>query len=273
MRIIFLAAAAAVLVCQPVSAAPRTECKSQALKDLNRLSPQGHDVYVAVTDKKFFTRWITCDDTQLGLATAVHETVHLLTEEKDAFPLIGGGSVKRVHDVSRLYPPREIAARFNSGSTYVQTYLRPGAASSSSDFMYLLDELNAYTHDLNSAVKLQPLHKGGGQVDHRDGLAALMAFMTGYVDTAKRQKPATWQGLQRPETKHVIQTLWNQAETVLASSCGIPGIGQEDRKFIGFMCDPNHNGALGEILGRPTVCVSACLDPGPTSSSGTSATR
>src|SRR5262249_7634313 len=149
-------------------------------------------------------------------------------------------------------------------SAYVQTYLKPGAASSSSDFLYLLDELNAYSHDLNSAVKLQPLHQDGAQVDHRDGLTALMAFVMSYTDMAKSSKPATWQGLQRPETKRVLKTLWGQAETALASSCGIPGIGNDDRKYIGRLCDPKENGALSEVLGRPLACVSACLDPGAT---------
>lgn len=245
----------------------------QAVQDLNRLSPQGHAIYSAIADKKFFLRWITCDDVQLGLATAVHESVHMLTEEKDAFPLIEGGSIKRAHAVSRFYPPREIAARFDRSSAYVETYLRPGAASSSSDFLYLLDELNAYSHDLNSAIRLQPLHKGGSQVDHRDGLAALMSFVMAYADTAKRQKPATWEGLQKPEVKKVLQTLWGQAETVLTASCGTPGIGRDDRKSIGFMCDAKNNGAMGDLLGRPAACASACLQPGTVSESGTSATR
>ena len=41
--------------------------------------------------KADFVRWITCDDIQLSLTTAVHESVHLLTHEKDGYPLIEGG--------------------------------------------------------------------------------------------------------------------------------------------------------------------------------------
>ena len=49
--------------------------------------------------------------------------------------------------------PREIARRFDGRDMYVQTYLKRGAASSSDDFRFLLDELNAYSHDLSTSVQ------------------------------------------------------------------------------------------------------------------------
>ena len=111
----------------------------------------------------------------LGLATAVHESVHLLTSEKEAYPLIGGGLAERPSESLRFFAPREIARRFDGRNAYVQTYLKRGAASSAEDFRFLLDELNAYSHDLATSVRLvsllRPEH---GQVGHRDGLAALV---------------------------------------------------------------------------------------------------
>lgn len=258
MRLLLSAAAAAMLaVVAPASAAP-TGCEPQAIRDLERLSPQGHAIYQAMSDKKQFLAFLSCDNVQLGLSTAVHESVHLLTELKDAYPLIAGGSVKRVHELSRFFPPREIAGRFERGDIYVQTYLRPGAASSAQDPVYLLDELNAYSHDLNSAVRLASLYKGGGEVDHRDGLTALMAFTLGYVDAARRQHQATWEGLQRPEARKLVQTLWSQAETVLAASWTVPGIGRQDRRYIAFMCDAGNADALGRLLGRAPMTSAAC---------------
>ena len=94
----------------------------------------------------------------------------MLTEQKNAYPLIDGGSIGRVHEVSRFFPPRDIAGNFDRNDIYVQTYLRPGGSSSAADLMYLLDELNAYSHDLNSAIRLAPLNRSDSQVDHRDGL-------------------------------------------------------------------------------------------------------
>jgi len=268
MRRVLQAALVALLsfASSPALAAPRTDCQPQAIRDLQRLSPQGHAIYAAMTDKKKFLFFLTCDNVQLGLATAVHESVHMLTEKMDAYPLIAGGSVKRVHQVSRFSAPREIAKKFDQGDIYVQTYLRRGSASSADDVTYLLDELNAYSHDLNLAIKLVTLHKGGGQVDHRAGLAALMSFTMGYVDAAQQQKSPTWQGLQRPEVKQLIQALWSQAETVLVGSLGIQGIGGE--KYLRFLCNRSNGGGLGELLGRPPMSARACGLSGTASSQG-----
>jgi hypothetical protein len=254
----------------PALATPRTDCQPQAIRDLQRLSPQGHAIYSAMADKKQFLFFLTCDNVQLGLATAVHESVHMLTEQKNAYPLIAGGSVKRVHEVSRFYPPREIARKFDQRDIYVQTYLRRGSASSADDVVYLLDELNAYSHDLNSATKLVALHRGGGQVDHRAGLAALMSFTMAYADTARQQKSPTWQGLQRPEVKHLVEALWTQAETVFVASLSVQGMGGET--YIRFLCDRANGGALGELLGRAPMSPRACRSAG-TASSQNRATR
>ncbi|MDQ8727990.1 hypothetical protein [Bradyrhizobium sp. LHD-71] len=273
----FFAMLTALVVASPVVASPfdvasaapragRTDCRTAALADLQRLAPRGHAIYEAVTDKKQFLHWLTCDDVQLGLATGVHETVHLLTEERDAYLLIDGSAVRRPHEVSRFFAPKEIARKFDAQDAYVQTYLRPGGASSKDDFMYLLDELNAYSHDLNTAVSLVSLRRRDRDVDHRDGLAALMTFVMSYVDTAKKSQPATWQRLMQPEPRRVVQVLWKQAEGVLNSSCNIPRFGK-NLGYIRFLSDSKNGEALSEVLGRAPVAPTECLTPtAPTAS-------
>jgi hypothetical protein len=242
----FCAAAAACLaMASAVSAAPRNDCHSQALRDLERLSPDGYAVYAAMRNKADFVRWITCDDVQLSLTTAVHESVHLLTHEKDGYPLISGGLVRRPKELAKYYPPRGIAGRFDAGDMFVKTYLGRGAASSADDFTYLLDEL-----------------KGGAQAAHRDGLSALMAFVMRYVGMAQAQHPSTWQGLQQPETKQVVQKLWTQAETVLASSCAFPTYGTKDKTYVGFLCNAGNAAPLANLLGRAPACAKQCLPAG-----------
>jgi hypothetical protein len=263
IHVLRIAAALALLAVaadgRTASAAPRTDCRAKAIQDLQRLSPHGYSVYQAMADKKQFLAWLTCDDIHQGLATGVHESVHLLTHQRDAFPLIEGGEVRRPHQVSRFFAPREISRQFDLKDAYVQTYLRPGAASSASDFLYLLDELNAYSHDLHAAVQLMPLQRRDRRADNRDGLASLMAFLTGYVQAAEKTKPKTWEGLMQPEPRHVVQILWAQAETVLASSCGIADWGFKDRAHIAFMSSPKNNSALTQLLGREPTFSSACM--------------
>jgi hypothetical protein len=273
MRVVFGAATMALLVvASPVGiAAPRTNCQPQALHDLQRLSPRGYAVYLAMKDKQQFLAFLTCDDVQLGLSTAVHESVHILTEQYDAYPLIAGGSVPRLHEISRFYPPREIAAAFNRNDNYVQTYLRRGAASSADDLSYLLDELNAYSHDLASATKLISIHReDDGQVDHRAGLAALMSFVMRYAKTAREEKHATWEGLQRAEVKALVRTLWMQAESVLTTSWGIPGFGGE--KYVEGLCNKRNGDALAELIAGDTMSPQVCAAVA-TASSGESLTK
>jgi hypothetical protein len=254
---------------QPIFAARRTEptdCHSRAISDLQRLSAHGYAIYEAMADKKLFLTWIACDDIQTELSTSVHESVHVLTEMKDGYPLIGGGVVRRPHEVSRFFPPKDIAKSFDGRDAYVQNYLGPNGASSKGDFMYLLDELNAYSHDLDTAVALVPLQRRDREIDHRDGLAAVMTFVMRYVDTAKRTQPTTWQGLQHAEPKQVIQALWSQAETTLASSCGLPAFGLHDRDYIAYLCEKKNAGALADLLGREAMCPTDCQAPATTSS-------
>jgi hypothetical protein len=248
------------------SAAEARDCRPAAIERLQASARDGFAIYQKIKDKKFFHSWISCGEAKLGLATAVHESVHHITAETDAFPLVGGGELQRPHEVSAFFAPSLIAGRFKTND-FVTTYLRPGMASSSSDFLYLLDELNAYTHDLNAAINLSRSHAAGEQgedeIDHRDGLAALMAFVSLYVERAQESEPATWSGLQQPRVAKTVSALWGPAEKVLASSCGIPNFGTQDQALIRQFCQSKPQAALQKILGRAPVCPTACLKSTP----------
>ncbi len=244
----------------PGSPARADDCRAKAIDQLKAAAPDGFSIYRRLRDKTFFTRWITCDEVQVGLSTAVHESVHAITADEDVFPLVGGGDIARPHEVSAFFAPSRIARTFGT-SDFVRTYLRPGAASSGTDFLYLLDELNAYSHDLNAAVDLMGLRSPDDEVDSRDGLAALMAFVAIYVQTAEESEPATWSGLRQPAVARTVSDLWDRAERVMGSSCGIPNFGTEDRKFIGRFCTARARSSMTTILGRAPTCPTRCLTP------------
>ena len=269
MRRVLRFISCAVLACMPLAAglgsAEAADCRPGAIEKLQASAPEGFVIYQKTKDKKFFLTWISCTEAQRGLPTAVHESVHFIAAETDAFPLINGGQLKRPHEVSAFFAPSLIAGKFKP-SDFVDTYLRPGRASSSTDFLYLLDELNAYTHDLNTAVNLnrpRGLAQDGDEVDHRDGLAALMAFVALYVERAEESEPATWSGLQQPRVAKTVSELWGSAEKVMASSCGIPDFGTDDKALIRQFCHSKPQAALRKILGRAPVCPTACLKPAP----------
>src|SRR3954465_4077992 len=229
MRRLLRSISFAAFLCMPLAAglhpAAAGDCRPGAIDRLRASAPEGFAIYQAIKDKKFFLSWISCDEAQLGLPTAVHESVHYITAELDAFPLLHDGQLKRPHEVSAFFAPSLIATKFKPND-FVTTYLRPGSASSAGDFLYLLDELNAYTHDLNTAISLSrsrvAAEQENGAVDHRDGLAALMAFVALYAERAEASEPTTWRGLTAPHVAKTISELWGSAETVMASSCGIP---------------------------------------------------
>jgi hypothetical protein len=254
----------AVLIAAGIHPANAADCRPGAIEALRTAAPDGFAIYQQIKDKKFFLSWISCDEAGLGLPTAVHESVHYITAETDAFPLVHGGQLKRPHEVSAFFPPSLIAGKFKAND-FVSTYLRPGSASSSTDFLYLLDELNAYTHDLNAAVNLNArvANQGDTQVDHRDGLAALMAFVALYAERAADSEPATWSGLTEPRVAKTVSELWGRAEKVMASSCGILNFGTEDKALIRQFCQAKPEAALQTILGRAPVCPTACLKSTP----------
>jgi hypothetical protein len=268
MRRLLRSISFAALACMPLAAglhpADAGDCRPGAIERLRASAPEGFAIYQAIKDKKFFLGWISCGEAQLGLPTAVHESVHYITAELDAFPLVHGGQVKRPHEVSAFFAPQLIAGKFKAND-FVTTYLRPGSASSSTDFLYLLDELNAYTHDLNTAVNLNRSRgvEDGDEVDHRDGLAALMAFVALYAERAEQSEPATWRGLLEPRVARTVSELWGRAEKVMASSCGIPNFGTEDKSLIRQFCQSGPQASLQKILGRAPVCPIACLKSTP----------
>src|SRR5262245_8536211 len=110
LRCIAFAALTCATFCPGLHAAAR-DCRSVAIDRLRAAAPAGFAIHQRIKDKTFFLNWITCDEAQLGLPTAVHESVHYITAEDDAFPLVNGGQLKRPHEVSAFFAPARIAVR------------------------------------------------------------------------------------------------------------------------------------------------------------------
>ncbi len=240
--------------------APRNaHCRDAAIEQLKRYSASGYRIYERLDDKKMFTTWILCDERQRGLTTAVHEAVHMLTEQLDAYPLIDGGQITRIAATEKFAKPGRIAAQFKQTDDFVRTYLLPGAASSADDFTYLLDEFNSYIHDLNTAVQTQAMAPRDSYLGHRDGMSAMMSFVMAYVAFAEKEEPRTWAGLHRPDVKHLVSTLWSDAERTIEKSCKVPRYAVDDKAFLRHICAPANGRALGHLLGRAPRCPKECL--------------
>ena len=241
------------------AAGPSKACIQEALGHLRDQLPEGFSVYQRLQQKTVFTFFLKCgDELQLGMTTAVHEGVHGLTTELGAYPLINGTAVPIVGNPRSLFRPGLVAPSFNAKSSYVSTYLLPGAATSADEFGFLLNELNAYTHDLHAAVRLRNFSSATFDVFHRDGLAALMAFTAAYVDRAKSEDAAAWATLRSPAVRTSVTSLWAQAEHVMGASCRVPRYALEAAKFLAPICAADINHGLGHLLGRPPLCPVSC---------------
>lgn len=240
-------------------AAAPSKCTAKNLETLRRTVPEGFAIYEGLKDKSIFTHWFKCENTQLDLTTGIHEGTHILTSEIQAYPLINGQSVALVGEIKKLFRPGVLAPRFKRDSAYVENYLMPGQASSADEFGYLLNELNAYSHDLNAAVKLRQFAQKDYDVMHRDGLAALMAFTAAYVERARTEDKDAWAILQSPAVRGTIATLWGQAEQVMGASCRVPRYAMETSDFLKPVCAANIRHGLGHLLGRPPLCPVSCL--------------
>lgn len=257
---IFLAAMLVLFGSAPAVRGVSLQCHEAAIGELKRLSPDGYAVYADYNNKADFKQWISdCSDMVGGLATAVHETIHMVTDQKDAFPLINGGRAYRIPEWPAFYRPSELLGQFSASSPYVQNYLKPGEASSADFFRYLMDEFNAYSHDLNTAIRLKPLEAPDQVTHHRDGLAAFMAFVAAYAAKAKADHPQTWKALKVSKVRASVYTLWSQAEDVMGNSCRIRNIANEATQYLRQVCTASILHPLSELLGRPPLCPVRCL--------------
>jgi len=234
-------------------------CREESLEQLKRYSDTGYRIYERLDDKRMFTTWILCDERQRGLTTAVHEAVHMLTEQLDAFPLVDGGQIARIPLTEKFMKPGRIAGQFKQSDDFVRTYLLPGGASSADDFTYLLDEFNSYIHDLNTAIQTQNMAPRDAYLGHRDGMSAMMSFLMAYVTLAEKDDARTWAGLHRADVKHLVSTLWSDAERTIEKSCKVPRYAVDDQAFLRHVCAPANGRALGHLLGRAPRCPKACL--------------
>jgi hypothetical protein len=240
-------------------AAGKPACTAANLELLRRTVPEGYAIYEKLGDKTNFTVWFKCEDRQYDLTTAVHEGAHIVTADINAYPLIDGRTVPIVGELKKLFRPGILAPRFRPASAFVTNYLLPGQASSADHFGFLLNEFNAYSHDLNAAVKLRHVASTQYSVMHRDGLAALMAFTAAYVERARLEDKDAWAILQTPQVKQTVATLWTQAEDVMGASCRVPRYAEEAPDYLAPICAANIRHGLGRLLGRPPRCPVSCL--------------
>ena len=65
-------------------------------------------------------------------------------------------------------------------------------------------------------------------------------------------------GLQQPQVRATVYTLWSQAEDVMSKSCHLRDAAQEAYAYLDQVCAANIHHPLATLLGRPPLCPVSC---------------
>lgn len=227
-------------------------CLDQAMESIRAADPRAYEDLRRSPEPKTFSAFLDCSEKDLQIASAIHEGVHGISN--DDLPLANGERFPQMQDIK--LEPREIVPMLNfSGletfDNYKETYML-GDASAKELYFVLLDEFNAYSRELTTAVRLS--RKGytiaGGSL--RDGVAAMMIFLKLTVAHAQRVHPDDWSRMQSPTHVRLIRALWRQAETALNEACLIEDMGIDDKPMLKIVYSDANSGALAQLLGtRP----------------------
>lgn len=240
-------------------------CHDSYLSFLKEKSEEGYRVYDIRKDIpghiSFFFFWIKCDKNSkiLEIATAVHETVHKLTDDFDAYPQINGTMLKRIPETEKMMPIYKIRSKIRPyvADMIYETYLtkKSNTTDSASDMTLFFDEFNAFTYDV---YVVSQLSKKNLNYSARDGLPMFMVAFIEYIKHVKKFEPNTWKLLNQENSKNLIQTLWNQAVMVFNIACKYPH-GLDDIKAIKYLQNRNNVMILKDILNEsPSISTETC---------------
>jgi hypothetical protein len=237
-------------------------CLNDAISILKKYDPVGFLNYKSLPDSEkenWFTKFIDCSNIPISLAIAVHESTHYLDLTRGTYALSNGKQVPMIPALDKFFAPEDIVPFLNSDDIYVRTYLL-GKSSSKNSFLVLLDELNAYTRDTNTSIKLVSLYRKGTTTGTRDALLAIMNFIRLYVYTAEERHPPTWEGFQTKEVTKTMKTIWEQAELALSAACTYPQLAtaNEENYMKEIFEDSSRSSLLEKLLGRKILKPKNC---------------
>lgn len=252
-----------------LAAASEPSCTDEAIRILKQNSSHGYRVYLDRKDRKFFSRFLDCDDIPNSLSTAVHESVHTMwrrSRYREHPYYLPDGTWAKVEFRDLFHREellQDLGGKARPNNSYDESYL---ASTGNQDITMVLEELNAYIHDLIVTKDLAPLMPGTMQVSGRDGLATFMHYLKLYLHRAKVKHPRDWEEISGSQAYvATIRAMWSFAEKALREACPIPRIGIRDQVILGDVYAPESAGALEELLGAPLKRPGECPSPTPRS--------
>ena len=233
-------------------------CANKAFNLLKQKDKIGYDIVNKVNDMNFFTTWLFCENPPLyNLTAAVHETNHQLSFKLSDYTngfygyYLGNEQTLTVKMKNLFYRSKisEYLDAFDKGQNYYELYLT--GDSGNQDITVLLDEVNAYTHSLNSSICFVDLISKYTMQSDRDGLATFMYYFELYLKKARISYPDQWKQMYNdPEYLDLFAALWKRAESVLKTGLKHSQLGIQDKFIIKRVYDKKNIDELVQVFAK-----------------------
>jgi hypothetical protein len=250
-------------------------CKTAVLQLLADRIPLERQVWELLTpaSQTVLTPIFKCDSagvpTTLDAITFAHESIHKVDADHSngfdaptrAYRLVSGEWITVIpheddytvaHARGQALKSMSISDRTDDG--FVKVYLYDLGVQ---DFFSLLDEMNAYAHQLKTAMVLPAFD---GISEQRDGAAAMVVFLLRYLQSMQKQNPDYYESrLFAPEGDYaaVLRGLITQVYSTINESCAISNLGMRDKQWFTALSTPASKTQLTKLFGADKIPVIA----------------
>lgn len=241
-------------------------CYDKAAEMLARSDPAGLRV-LQKTDKPYFVFWLDCKHLARSLGAAIHESIHKHSNYRGRNRQY---SFYQPHTDSHLLAPvmekeffvrsriKKYLSQQEQKESYFQIYFT--GKTGEQGFLVLLDELNAYTHGLNTDYALRGHMPANMQSGVRDGLAAMMLYTQYYLKLAREEHPELYAEMLE-KMKPLLNELWTNAETAMKQAFKDARLGINDKIYLKGVYSPALFSEIAPFLSDPNPTSHTYVDP------------
>ena len=137
---------------------------------------------------------------------------------------------------------------------YDSTYLT--GEQGTYDFIFLADELTAYTNGLACVTALASEIKS--TISFRDGAASHLLYLEWYLQRARTGYPSLYSAMKAsPDWMKFVRFAWARGRFWLGESAGFPNFGIKDKEILAKVDDPKNLGEIEKFTGQSAAEV-AC---------------
>lgn len=228
--------------------------RPRLLKLLATRYPDGHHIVTRLSQPNHFDVWFQRGRgdwaaAMLELPTGVHEASHIVDiaarRGREHVAILSSTTELRF-PIVKTFPRSEIRSELPSSIaelSYTRTYLTGDSGNQGIEMV--LEEENAYTYSVLTAVAVADQLPGNTSVSIRDGLMVFIYYVEAYLKLARTQKPDTYRAItgNKALTQAVVR-LHDRAACALSLTAGHDNLGIADGELWPHVFGEQ---ALGEV--------------------------